>query len=175
MFDLVDSEAIRRIFWDYLQIVLLHPESARIFIIAFLTAFLSITICLAQVHNLGNSARGSLFAGLLVTTVCSIGLLGTATLANRYVLPLVNNPDLNITIVNGCVIAAFLLMIVPFTRALFRASYATSLGSWVIALLVALVLVYGVHTVVKPRYNDKPATPAAVEKNLEDAKKKIHF
>ena len=175
MVDFINTAALRRLCWEYLQIVLWHPQSAKIFIVALLAGLFCVAFSLAQFHGLGSSGRGSWLVGLLTTVVCFTGMIGGAALASLYFLPVVPNQNLCPTVMTILLLAGFFILVVPFTRTLFRTGYAISVASWLTALLVGVMVIFGVRYVLKPNHGDKPPNAEEIIKDLKNLKKQIPF
>lgn len=159
-----DIDAFIQNCWDLLQQVLFTPQSMREFLLSFVVGLILLAVCLAQAHTLGNSARNSAITGFFATIIGVAVLLGAAALSQMYAVPLLSNKSYDEGIIITSVVLVFLVLVVPLTRGIFRAGYMTSLGAWVVATIVAGVLVFGVHTFVKPGSGDKaPANPFAKE------------
>lgn len=149
-----------------MQQVLLTPRSMREFLLSLIAGVVVLAVCLAQAHTLGNSSRNSVVVGLCATIVNTALLLAAGALAQMYVLPLLSSNTDAPRLLIGVVTVIFLLVAVPLTRLIFRAGYMTSLGAWLVALIVAGALVLGIHTFVQPNADDRPPTcPFVIKKD----------
>ncbi|MDR2463953.1 MAG: hypothetical protein LBD30_09290 [Verrucomicrobiales bacterium] len=160
-----DTDWFVRLAWEFLQQALFSPQSMREFLLSFIVGFILLAVCLAQGHSLGGASRNSMAAGLLAVIVSVALLLAAGALAQMYVAPFLSNKSYDPGLIIGSVVLVFLIFAVPLTRTIFRSGYLASLGAWIVAAIVAGVLVYGVHTFVKPGADDKPpACPFALGK-----------
>lgn len=151
-----DTDVFIRHAWELLQQVLYTPQSMREFLLSFIVSIVLLSVCLAQAHTLGNSSRNSIIAGAFAVIVNVSILLAAGSLAQMYVVPFISNKTYDPGLIIGSVTLVFLILVVPITRGIFRSGYMTSLGAWIVAAIVAGVLVFGVHTFVQPGANDKP-------------------
>lgn len=174
MIDFIDTTMLAHLSWNYLLILLFHPESLREFFVSVTIGFIAVMVGLSQFHALGNSSGGSLIIGFIVGAVGVFAMIEIAALSQMYVLPLVTTKSYHPMILTGCLVAAFMLMIVPFTRAFYHAGYGTSLMAWIIATLSAAILIFGSHTVVKPVKNEQPPTIQSLQHYGEEVKKGIN-
>jgi hypothetical protein len=158
--------------WELLQQVLFMPQSMREFLLSVIVGVILLSVCLAQAHTLGNSSRNSIVAGAFAAIINVALLLAAGSLSQMYVVPFISNKSYDPGLIIGSVTIVFLILVIPLTRGIFRAGYMTSLGAWIVSIIVAGVLVFGVHTFVQPGANDKPPIcPFASEQSSRSAVK----
>ncbi|MDX6765840.1 MAG: hypothetical protein SFU85_03530 [Candidatus Methylacidiphilales bacterium] len=141
--------------WEALTFLLFEPATHQAFLLYFFGGLLMLGLALAKAHGFGGAPFNSFWVGLFCAAFCLVGLLSTYGLLHLYLVPLLTA---HIYRIPGLVIGtsmAFLLMVVPFTRFCFRSSYPTSLISWLAALLVAAIVIFG----LKQAYSPRPTLP----------------
>lgn len=159
----INRELLIQISWDLLQFCLLSPQTNQALLVYLMVGFLFTGITLGRVHGIGNAARSSIFLGFFCALIGLFGLLQIAALIKIYALPLLKITTNSPTAWIALILVAFFLMIVPFTRACFQAGYFTSVLSWLCALLVGLLSVFGTRSV----YNPVPQSEEEKIKNFE--------
>jgi hypothetical protein len=158
-----DTDLFIRHAWELLQQVLYTPQSMREFLLSFIIGLVLLSVCLAQAHTLGNSSRNSIIAGVFAVIVNVSLLLAAGSLSQMYVVPFISNKSYDPGLIIGSVALVFLILVVPLTRGIFRSGYMTSLGAWLVSMIVAGVMIFGVHTFVQPGANDKPPVCPFIE------------
>ncbi|MEM1158153.1 MAG: hypothetical protein AAF649_05945 [Verrucomicrobiota bacterium] len=125
-----------------------------------LAVFIGITILtfsISKIHFLGKSGTASLLLTLFVVIVGSFLLIEVASFTEVWFAPLVGLENLAGIMVASAVGAAFLFMVVPFTRFVFKSGYFISMSSWVIGMVFALAALFLVsRTYDEPRSGTTP-------------------
>jgi hypothetical protein len=165
----INRDELLRLTWDILQLILLQPLTNKALLIFLVVGFLAVGIVLGKVHGIGNAARSSVFVGLFVAMVGLFAMIQIAALGKMYALPLVGSAGQTTTAWVSLVVAAFFLLLIPFTRTCFQAGYWTSVSAWLCACLVGLLAVFGARST----YNPKPRNDAEAITNFETFAKEV--
>jgi hypothetical protein len=154
----INREELIRLSWDILQFVLFSPLTNHALLLYLVVGYLTVGVVLGKVHGIGNAARSSIFVGLFTALFGIFALIQIAALSKMYLLPLLKVTANSTLAWMALILTAFFLLVIPFTRACFHAGYWTSCGSWLCALLVGALAIFGTRTVYNPKpRNDKEA------------------
>lgn len=169
---LIDRDSLIEYSWDYFMFVMMKPETMHELMIALISSIVVLTIILAKMHMFGNSQSGSLVIGFVVGIVGIFGMIETAALIQLYFLPLIETEKYHKFWFIFLLASSFFLMVVPFTRALFRSHYWTSVGAWAVSIVFVCIVLVAVDTITK---NEKgpPPTIDEVKDYTDDIKNSI--
>lgn len=159
----IDREVFLRHLWDLLMLVLLHPQTHLALLCYFAAGGLVLAIALAKAHGLASTGSNSIFLGFFCGGVCVFGMMATTALLQMYAIPYIPNANLRIPGLFAGILAAFLLMIIPFTRMWFRSGYGATFAAWILALLLGALTVFGLKQV----YDPKPKNPDEALRDFE--------
>lgn len=170
----VNREQLAQLSWDMLLFILQSPLTNQALLLYLIVGYLAAGIVLGKVHGIGNATRSSVIVGLFVVGLGIFSLIQIAALGKMYVLPLLKATANSSTAWIALIVSGFFLLIIPLTRACFRAGYWTSVGAWLCALLVASLAIFGTRSVYhpKPRNDEEAVThfhtfARSVKKDIE--------
>lgn len=141
-FHFIDREAFIQHNLEVVHILLMGPDSLQDLMIGIGVAFAALTIGIAKTHAIGTSEGGSLITGLFVSVIGVFALVEIYAATEILLIPHFEWELQAFEITVAVLIISFFLMIVPFTRMLFRAQYWTSVGAWLMGLICAALLIF---------------------------------
>lgn len=159
----INREVLLRHLWDILMLVLMHPQTHLALLLYLSAGGLVLAIALAKGHGLASAGSNSILLGFFCGGVCVFGMMATTALLQMYAIPYIPNAGLRIPGLFAGILAAFLLMIIPFTRMWFRSGYGATFAAWMLALLLGALTIFGLKQV----YDPKPKNPDQALRNFE--------
>jgi len=159
----IDREVLIQYTWDILMLVFLQPQTHLALLLYISVGGLVLAIALAKAHGLASAGSNSILLGIFCSAFCLFALVEIAVLLQMYAIPYIPNKAMRMPGLFGGVIAAFLLMIVPFTRMWFRSGYGASIAAWILALFLGALAVFG----LKQAYDPKPKNPGEALRSFQ--------
>jgi len=135
--DFIDREAYLEHNLEVLNVLLLQPGTVRDLLIGIGVAIVAIAFALTKTHAVGGSSRASLITGLFVASVGTFALIEIYAITELSLIPFFEWENYSFEIICGALVVSFFIMVVPFTRMLFRAAYWTSVGAWIMSCMLA--------------------------------------
>lgn len=144
-FNASDQVLFRKYFWEYLQMALFYPANLKVLALALILGFAVFTAAFIKVHSAGGGARAGTLTGIFTAFFSLLALSVMPPLARVYIMKMksIARPEHYSLWTIAATLFIFLGMVVPFSRMLFRSTYAASLGAWVLSLLFAFMVVAG--------------------------------
>lgn len=171
MLNFLDPAVMTEKTWNILLFLSMNPESAKEMFVGILLAYLAISVTLAKAHALGGTGSGSIVVGLLVTLIGLFGMIQAAVLCDMLLLPLMAI-EYRVTGYYISIAVAVFLMLIPFTRTFFRTGYSTSVGAWVVAVIVGGGVLFGNDYYFSGNEKNAP-TIKAVQEYTREVKEQI--
>jgi hypothetical protein len=165
MLTFLDYKVLREKTWEILQFLAMNPGSTLELIWCLALAYLVVSITLAKMHSLGGSGSGSIVIGLIVTAIGVFGIMEVAVLCDMLLLPLMDK-EFRPFAYNASIVIAIFILLIPFTKTFFRAGYSSSLGAWLVAIILGTATVMGVGYY----FDDKKERSATIESVREHTK-----
>jgi hypothetical protein len=164
MISFIDREAFIRHNMETLDFLLMEPGSPMDLMIGIGAAYVALAIAITKTHSVGSAQGGSLISGMFVAAVGTFGLIEIYAATEIMLIPYLSWESIAGEVILGSVLASFFLMVVPFTRVLFHASYWTSAGAWFIGAICAGLIVFGVSLI----YEEQRPQPTKTIKEMQE-------
>ncbi len=163
MIPFFDREAFLQHNLETMNLLLMEPGSPKDMMIGIGAAYVALAIAITKTHSLGSSQGGSLLSGMFVAAVGAFGMVEIYAATEIMLIPFFSWENYTQEVILGSLVVGFFLMVAPFTRVLFYASYWTSVGAWMIGTICAALVLFAVSTL----YEERRAQPAEAIKNIQ--------
>jgi hypothetical protein len=174
MLNFLDSNVMIAKSWELLLFLTMGPESPKELLVGLLLAYIAISITLAKTHALAGTSSSSIIIGLIVTPIGLFGMVEAAVLSQMLLYPLMV-PEYHAFAYYTSIVVAVFLLLIPFTRAFFRAAYVSSLLSWIVAFFVGAGVLMAVDFYFRDNSDEERTSTSlrSVQKYTEELKKKV--
>lgn len=125
--------------------------------LAIFIGIMVLTFAISKIHILGKNGAASLLLTLFVVIISSFCLIEVASFTKLWLIPKTGISQAEGVLVACAVGAAFLFMVVPFTRFLLKSGYFISMSAWILGLIIMLAAMFLFsRTYDEPRSGETP-------------------